>query len=127
MSRRVAERRRGRPPLSETERRTERLGFRAPRRFVVRLRQQARARNLTLSRFLVAALERRQLPPLPPSRLEMELVGQLARIGNNLNQAVHLLHTGRLDPSFRRALADLKAQLDDLRARLLGLPPEGSE
>jgi len=126
MSRRALKRRRGRPPLPPAARRTERIHLRVPPAFAARLREQAHARHLTLSRFLLVALQRRELPPLPPTRLDFEVVGQLARIGNNLNQAVHLLHTGRLDPTFATALAELRSELSSLRRLLLGLPPAGS-
>jgi hypothetical protein len=49
-------------------------------------------------------------------------VGELNRIGNNLNQAVHLLHTGVLSGEFAETLHALEAAIRSLKRELLALP-----
>ena len=81
------------------------------------LAERADAVCLPLSRYLLLAGLGRKIPP-PVPRVELATLGQLAALGNNLNQAVHLLHTGQLTPEFGRALADLQALLREIRSRL---------
>jgi hypothetical protein len=59
---------------------------------------------------------------IPPPSLQM--IGQLQRIGNNLNQSVHLLHTGRLPPTFGEILRLLLSAVHAYHRALLGLPPD---
>lgn len=69
---------------------------------------------MPLSTFLrLQALRRRPLPADRVPAVNLRTVGELQRIGNNLNQAVHLIHTGTIPPSFgeilRRLLAEIRA------------------
>lgn len=112
--------RRGRPSLPGEARRSVLLRAWFTPGEARLLREHAAARHLSVSRYLALLATRRRLPPLPPSRLEVSLVGQLGRIGNNLNQAVHLLHVGQLDPTFGSILGELRAAVSELRRRVFG-------
>lgn len=59
-------------------------------------------------------------PPVPA--VNVATVGELNRIGNNLNQAVHLLHMGILSADFGKALRELENLISSLKRELLGLP-----
>jgi hypothetical protein len=65
--------------------------------------------------------------PAPLSRVpaaNLHVIGELQRIGNNLNQAVHLLHTGVIPPSFGEVLRTLQTELRAYHRSLLGQPAE---
>jgi len=59
--------------------------------------------------------------------VNLATVGELNRIGNNLNQAVHLLHMGHLPSDFAQALADLECLIRSLKRQLLRVPDEDAE
>jgi len=59
--------------------------------------------------------------------VNLATVGELNRIGNNLNQAVHLLHIGHLPSDFAQTLADLECLMRSLNRQLLGLPAQDAE
>ena len=59
--------------------------------------------------------------------VNVSVVGELNRIGNNLNQAVHLLHTGVLSGEFAEALDELEAAIHSLKRELLALPARDPE
>ena len=92
----------------------------------VRLSPEERARLLALARehgcsiseiaracLLSVPLDPRRLPPA--NRIAVE---QLARIGNNLNQLVKLLHQGRAPAGLKGTLTHLIAAVDTLREEL---------
>ena len=72
---------------------------------------------LPLSRYLLLAGLQRKIPA-PVARIELATLGHLAAVGNNLNQAVHLLHLGQLTPDFGRSLSELQALLQEIRRQL---------
>lgn len=78
----------------------------------------ANIRGMSLSDLARDMLFGYELPkPLPP-RIEIQVYGQLAKIGTNLNQATHALHRIRTIGDIQvtpDVLADLTHQLDELR------------
>lgn len=64
-------------------------------------------------------------PPMPA--VNLATVGELNRIGNNLNQAVHLLHMGHLPSDFAQALADVERLVKSLKRQLLRCPDRDVE
>ena len=106
----------GRPTLPAAQRRRPLTVWATPWDGFL-LAERADSVCLPLSRYLLLAGLGRKIQP-PVARVELATLGQLAAIGNNLNQAVHLLHTGQLTPEFGRALADLQALLREIRSRL---------
>jgi len=55
-------------------------------------------------------------------RANREIAGQLARIGNNVNQLVRLAHTGRFPPYLEPVLKRVFQELARYRRELLGRP-----
>ncbi|MFP5288012.1 MAG: plasmid mobilization protein [Thermoanaerobaculia bacterium] len=60
------------------------------------------------------------LPAVPPAN--REIAGQLAKLGNNLNQLVRLAHTGRLSPALEPLLREIYRVLARYQRELLGGP-----
>jgi hypothetical protein len=79
--------------------------------------EKADAVCLPLSRYLLLAGLQRHIPA-PVSRIDLATLGQLAALGNNLNQAVHLLHMGQLSPELGPSLAAVQALLEQIRREL---------
>jgi len=67
------------------------------------------------------------MPELPMPAVNLATVGELNRIGNNLNQAVHLVHMGYLSSDFAQALADLERLIKSLKRQLLRYPDREAE
>jgi len=110
-----------RPPA--TPRRVVGLCLRLSPAEHARLSARARHARRSLSAYIrIAALTAKSPePPVPP--VNIAVVGELNRIGNNLNQAVHLLHTGVLSGDFAEALRELDTALHTLKRQLLGMAP----
>lgn len=75
--------------------------------------------GLPLSTYCRQALLRRPLVSAIPS-VNYDAIGQLKRIGNNINQALVAIYTGKVPPSFRPALLELITLIRKLRAELAG-------
>ena len=85
------------------------------------LRGRARLVRRPLARYVrEAALN--ALPAVPPGRLDAELIRQLARVGNNLNQLAREANAARAYPSAQRIEAAL-AEFHALGVRLSGVAP----
>lgn len=68
-----------------------------------------------------APLPRRTLP-----RVNADAVAALNRIGNNLNQAVALVHSWRLPVDLLPVLEELLARLVEVRSKVVGIGEDGS-
>ncbi|HXU33486.1 MAG TPA: hypothetical protein VN851_23200 [Thermoanaerobaculia bacterium] len=64
-----------------------------------------------------AALVRRINAPRVPA-IHLRAVFELLRLGNNLNQAVKLVHQGRLSPDLESSIARLQETIDRYRDEL---------
>ncbi len=114
-------RRPGRPPLPPEDQRAHRRTLYLSPSEAEAVARRAAAARLSVSEFVrTAALGRRlREPEVPPTNLQV--IHHLARIGNNLNQAVKLVHQGRLPAGLLSLLKDLLAAIRDYRRELLGL------
>jgi hypothetical protein len=92
-----------------------------------RLVERARVCHRSLNAFVRIAALGRRMPEPPMPAINLATVGELNRIGNNLNQAVHLLHIGHLSGDFAQALADLERLIKSLKRQLLKCPDEDAE
>lgn len=79
---------------------------------------KAAAAGLPRATFLRrAALVRRINAPRVPA-IHLRAVFELLRLGNNLNQAVKLVHQGRLSPDLESSIARLQETIDRYRDEL---------
>ncbi|NHN39612.1 MobC family plasmid mobilization relaxosome protein [Pseudomaricurvus alcaniphilus] len=92
--------------------RLSRINFRITDRDKCALKAKARAANLSLSEFLIRAGLERHISP-PPARADLEMLNQIARIGNNVNQLAYSANCG--DPLSIPALMELAYELKLLR------------
>lgn len=92
-----------------------------------RLIERARLSGRSLLSFVRKAALDRRMPKLPVPAVNLATMGQLNRIGNNLNQAVHLVHMGALSSDFAVALSELDALLRSVKRQLIGLPEQDDE
>lgn len=102
------------------EPRAYRVSVRYSEREYERLTASAAGAGLSISQYLRAtdpkiAAPRRNLPPVAH-----EILGELRRIGNNVNQAVRLCHQGRVPQEFLPNLLALDGSLRDFAALLVG-------
>jgi hypothetical protein len=119
----------GRPRLSPDAQRGIRVATRLTLRECGLIAALAAEANLTLSAYLRAAALRAKInPPLVPP-INLRFVGDLGRVGNNLNQLVHAIHAGRAAPGLLAVIEELRSLLDDVRRELIGLqsPPHDRE
>jgi len=81
-----------------------------------------------LSTFLrTQGLRKRPLPADRVPEVNDQVIGELRRIGNNLNQAVHLIHIGALPSDFGEILRMLNATIKAYHRSLLGFPNDASD
>lgn len=123
MSRSSASRRggTGRPRLSSEAQRGIRLATRVTLRECGLIAERAAEANLTLAAYLrTAALRARINPPLVPP-INLRFVGDLGRVGNNLNQLVHAIHAGRAPAGLLAAVEEVRSLLVDVHRELIGL------
>jgi hypothetical protein len=82
---------------------------------------RSRAGGQPISTYLrQAGLGRDRRSKIPAANLE--IAGQLARVGNNVNQLVRLAHTGRYPVQFESVLRQLCEMLAKYQRELLGSP-----
>lgn len=114
-----------RPVLPSEERRTEFFKVSATPKQARLLRERAAAAGLRPAVYLLkAALERRLVPPRTPP-VNFLAISELQRLGNNLNQAVKLLHQGRTSPGFGGLLTEILRAIKTFHRDLLGLQSSG--
>lgn len=119
-------RRGGRPPAHPDSRRTWQFTVRlSPTEYRLICR---RAGGIPIGTFLRLQALRKSPPPddpVPP--VNIRTIGELRKIGNNLNQAVHLIHTGVIPPDFGEILRVLNASIKACHRSLLGFPIDASD
>lgn len=107
----------GRPRLAPEYRRTGRLDIRMSPEEIEAVRGLARAAGVPLARYArSAALGLRVQVPRPA--IDVQTAAELGRIGNVLNQAVRLAHSGRTPGWPADELARLHALCVDIGVRL---------
>jgi len=108
----------GRARLAAEHLRSVRLVFRATPAEARSVAARAARSGLERSEFLRAMALGRRLPPPGVPAINLRAILELARLGNNLNQAVKLVHQGRLSPRIEAILLELLAAIDATRASL---------
>jgi mobilization protein NikA len=114
----------GRPRKSEEEKRSEVISVRVSERERRIIEENAVGQDL--STFLRQAGMGQQQPGRIPL-IDRWTAGQFSRIGNNLNQLVRLIHTGRIPEHLEALLQRMYREIVKLRRRLLGCPDDGSK
>lgn len=107
-----------RPTTPSTRPRAYHLGVRLTQDEEAALLARASELGCSLSELARAALLSVPLDPRRFPPLNRDSVEQLARLGNNLNQLVKLLHEGRAPVGIKSALTDLLAKVETLREEL---------
>ncbi len=116
----------GRPPLPEEQRRSIRWTVHLTPEDSRKIQARAELTSMSLSSFFRAAALRTCIRVgVPP--VNLHVVGELARIGNNLNQAIRLLHQGRIAPELLPVLLTLQHQISAYRRDLMGLVQDSRE
>ena len=111
----------GRPRKTKDKLRAKRLRLRVSESELALLEEQAEGRPLTsLIRERVFGAPIRRLPVVPAAN--RQIFGQLAKIGNNVNQLVHLTHTGRYPARLETLLIELYQMIAKYQRDLLGVP-----
>lgn len=84
-----------RPAKSPAEKRTEQLNIALSPKERAKLQTRAAKANMTLTDFARAAALNRSLKVVESTAPDFMTRHELRRIGNNINQAVHLMHIGK--------------------------------
>jgi hypothetical protein len=111
----------GRPPKPQEKRRSTIVGVRFSEEELQAVEERADGQPLS------SYLRRAALGVAPQGgvpRANRAIAGQLAKIGNNLNQLVRLAHTGRSHAALAPLLGRLLAEVTKYRQELLGSPRE---
>lgn len=108
-------RRAGREP------RIHRLTFRLTERELEVLRHRASSLEMNLSKTLRRAALGKPLRRDKIPALNLRAIGDLGRIGNNLNQLVKLAHMGRVSPGLGALALEVRGEVERLREELAGL------
>lgn len=116
----VARRSPGRPRLNPSSTRTLRLSFRVTEAEVKAIDSRATLAGLDRSTYVRRAALGARIVALRVPAIHLAAIGQLQRIGNNLNQSVKLVHEGRLSSEFGPALREVQRLLLELRRALRG-------
>ena len=115
-------RRGGRPRMPPAARRRVQVNVWLTEAEEAVLGERARATGLALSvyvRTAALAIRTAHLSEIP--RANLAVVGQLQRIGNNLNQLTRLANSGLLDPALGPVLDDIATKLQLFHRALVGL------
>ncbi|HVT59506.1 MAG TPA: plasmid mobilization relaxosome protein MobC [Thermoanaerobaculia bacterium] len=112
----------GRPALPAEWRRDHPLMLRLTSSEHDVLRRRAALARLPTAVYVREAALRRRSPPRVVPLVNIRMVGQLGRLGNNLNQLTKLAHQGQTSPALLPCLSELLVELRRLRRLLIGLP-----
>jgi hypothetical protein len=107
-------RRAGRPPLPAGRRRRYSVYLRLNEAEISTLEHRAEIAGVCPARLARDLALHATMPPPLVRRISPAAVGQLARIGHLLNQAVHRVHAGGLAPEFRDILEETYGFLSGL-------------
>lgn len=103
------------------------LSFRVTEAELSEITSRARLAGLDRSAYARRATLGQRIVALRVPAIHLEAIGQLQRIGNNLNQAVRLVHEGRLSPDLEASVEGVRRLLLDLRRSLRGGETEEGE
>jgi hypothetical protein len=109
-----------RPALSEEEKRMVQVNIRLTEEESKRVSQQAEGAGLTPANWIRQKIFTGKFPLIKASPIEAKLYRELHYIGNNLNQAIKLLHSGKLSPAYLTILTNLVRLKNDILKRLVG-------
>lgn len=109
-----------RPAMNEEERRTVQVNIRLTEDESKRVNEQAESSGLSPANWIRQKIFTGRFPTVKASPIEAKLYRELHYIGNNLNQAVKQLHTGRLDVRYERILNSLLQLKNDILKKLVG-------
>ncbi|HRC85599.1 MAG TPA: hypothetical protein PK413_08320, partial [Thermoanaerobaculia bacterium] len=109
----------GRPAICEEKRRIFQLRLRVSREELARIRHFAQLSEACLSDYARHRLLKLPAPARPMPLANVLLCRELARIGNNLNQAVALVHRNRLSAELAPTLAELLERIRAIEETLL--------
>lgn len=114
----------GRPTLEPARRRSIRLRLNLTAAEVERLTKHADMAGIPLMEYVrVTALSRRAPKGGVPA-VNRELLGQMSKLANNLNQLTRLAHTGRVPSKLDTVLAAVLQELGRVHRALIGFPEE---
>jgi hypothetical protein len=119
----------GRPPRPASARHSVPLTTWVKPGELARILHRVAEANLSVSAYLRTAALRVTINPPSVPRVNLRLLGDLGRVGNNLNQLVHAIHAGRAAPGLLTVLNELLVMLQTVRRELIGLqsPPRDRE
>jgi len=109
-----------RPALNEEERRTVQVNIRLTEDENKKVSEQAEGAGLTPANWIRQKMFSGRFPVIKASPIEAKLYRELHYIGNNLNQAVKQLHSGKLSPAYLTILTKLLELKNDILKRLVG-------
>ncbi|MVN92668.1 plasmid mobilization relaxosome protein MobC [Mucilaginibacter sp. HME9299] len=109
----------GRPPKSEEDKRTVQVNIRLTEEENRQLNEQAEGSGLSPANWIRHKVFTGRFPAIKVSPIEGKLYRELHYIGNNLNQAVKQLHTGRLDVRYEGILNSLLRLKYEILSKLL--------
>jgi len=109
-----------RPALSEEERRVVQVNIRLTEEERKMVSAQAEGAGLTPANWIRQKVFTGRFPLIKASPIEAKLYRELHYIGNNLNQAVKLLHSGKVSPAYLTILTALLNLKNDIIKRLVG-------
>jgi hypothetical protein len=124
MARSVTHHPKGRRPLPPELRRRRRVQLWLTEAELEKVRQRAEQARLPVAAYARAAALR-ESPPGPVPVLNIQFVGELGRLANNLNQLTKLAHQGRTSPLLLPCLRAILAEVRKIRRQLIGLQPDG--
>lgn len=96
-----------RPALKEEDRRMVQVNIRLTQEENKKLNEQAEGSGLTPANWIRHKVFTGRFPVIRVSSVEVRLYRELQYIGNNLNQAVRQLHSGKLHPGYLNILTTL--------------------
>lgn len=114
----------GRPPASPG--RPIKVTFRLSEEEHARLLARVEELEVGQSAYLRAVALGRQVPQPAVPRTNLKAIGELNRIGNNLNQLVKLLHSGKAPYGLRSTLEAVHAAVEAMRRTLAGVEGGGA-
>ena len=117
----------GRPPLAPALRRSVRLRLNLNAAEVERLTEHADLAGMPLLDYVRLIALTRRAPRGGVPAVNRELLVQLSRLANNLNQLTRLVHTGRVPSRLDSVLADLLQEMGRVHRAVIGLPEEPDE
>ena len=91
------------------------------------LKAQAAENSLTVSQLARAAVLNHKVRPPSVPKANLSYVGELNRLGNNLNQLLVLIYTNRAPLGLLSTLRDLQRTVNQVKAMMLGYSIQGKD